>query len=140
MELLPESIRLSRRRLLQVGGLGTALSLPTLLAARAQAAAEHLPRADACIVLFLNGGPSHLDMWDMKPDAARRSAASSSRSTRRSRALQVCEHLPRLARQMHRATVIRSLHHTVNNSHAAAVYCALTGHDRGEIGGGARPR
>ncbi|MBY0458066.1 MAG: DUF1501 domain-containing protein, partial [Gemmataceae bacterium] len=49
------------------------------------------------------------------------------------------EHLPRFARQMHRCTVIRSAHHSVNNAHAAAVYCALTGHDRGEVGGGARP-
>jgi hypothetical protein len=40
---------------------------------------------------------------------------------------------------MHRCTVIRSAHHSVNNAHAAAVYCGLTGHDRGEIGGGARP-
>ena len=49
------------------------------------------------------------------------------------------EHLPKFARQMNRCTVIRSAHHSVNNAHAAAVYCALTGHDRGEIGGGARP-
>jgi hypothetical protein len=40
---------------------------------------------------------------------------------------------------MHRATLVRSMHHSVNNSHAAAVYAALTGHDRGELGGGARP-
>jgi hypothetical protein len=40
---------------------------------------------------------------------------------------------------MHRCTLIRSAHHSVNNAHAAAVYCSLTGHDRGEIGGGARP-
>nr|MCH9775072.1 DUF1501 domain-containing protein [Planctomycetota bacterium] len=51
----------------------------------------------------------------------------------------VCEHLPRLARQMHRATLVRSMNHSVNNAHAAAVYAALTGHDRGELGGGAKP-
>src|SRR5437763_770221 len=53
--------------------------------------------------------------------------------------LQLCEHLPRLARVMHHATVVRSVHHSVNNSHAAAVYAGLTGHDRGELGGGAKP-
>jgi len=53
--------------------------------------------------------------------------------------VQLCEHLPRLARQMHRCALLRSVHHGVNNSHAAAVYAGLTGHDRGEIGGGARP-
>ena len=46
------------------------LSLPRLLRAEAQPNGTGLtPRADACIILFLNGGPSHLDMWDMKPDA-----------------------------------------------------------------------
>src|SRR5205823_11237714 len=46
--------------------------------------------------------------------------------------VQLSEHLPRLARQMHHSTVIRSVHHSVNNAHAAAVYCGLTGHDRGD--------
>ena len=53
--------------------------------------------------------------------------------------VQLCEHLPRLARLVHHTTILRSVHHSVNNSHAAAVYAALTGHDRGEKGGGARP-
>ncbi|MEZ6045547.1 MAG: hypothetical protein R3C11_08205 [Planctomycetaceae bacterium] len=47
--------------------------------------------------------------------------------------------MPRLARQMHLATVVRSMHHGVNNAHAAAVYAAMTGHDRGEVGGGTLP-
>ena len=61
----------TRRQMLQVGGLGLmGLSLPRLLAAEAAAGAGGLtPRADACVLIFLNGGPSHLDMWDMKPDA-----------------------------------------------------------------------
>src|SRR5439155_3479893 len=46
--------------------------------------------------------------------------------------LLLCEHLPRLALQMHRCTLIRSVHHSVNNAHAAAVYTGLTGHDRGD--------
>ena len=62
-----------RREMLQVGGAGLlGLSLPGLLRAEAEAEAGHAglsPRADACILIFLNGGPSHLDMWDMKPDA-----------------------------------------------------------------------
>ncbi|HEY4262995.1 MAG TPA: hypothetical protein VGM98_22735, partial [Schlesneria sp.] len=63
----------SRRRVLQVGSLGMAglgLSLPNLLASENAAQQSHLkPMADNCILLFLNGGPSHLDMWDMKPNA-----------------------------------------------------------------------
>src|SRR5207249_3583676 len=53
--------------------------------------------------------------------------------------VQFSEHLPRLARHMHQCSVVRSVHHGVNNAHAAAVYAGMTGHDRGEIGGGARP-
>src|SRR5438105_14850850 len=62
-------VRISRRQLLQVGGISLfGLSLPRLFAAEANRPAAK-PRADACILLFLNGGPSHLDMWDMKPGA-----------------------------------------------------------------------
>lgn len=134
---------ISRRAALQIGGLGAGLSLPELLRAEStrpdMRASRLVPRADACIILMLNGGPSHLDMWDMKPEAPENVRGEFRPIDSSVPGLQVCELLPRLARQMHRATLIRSLHHTVNNAHAAAVYCALTGHDRGEIGGGARP-
>src|SRR5207253_2212784 len=42
------------------------------------------------------------------------------------------EHLPRTAKLLHRCALIRSAHHGVNNAHAAGVYTALTGHDRGD--------
>src|SRR5262249_58957553 len=45
---------------------------------------------------------------------------------------QLSEHLPRLAKHMHRCALVRSVHHSVNNAHAAAVYVGLTGHDRGD--------
>jgi len=136
--------RLSRRELLRVGGLGSlGISLPQLLAARAESAESSLAgpisRADACIVLFLNGGPSHLDMWDMKPSGPIEIRGEFSPIATSLKGVSVCEHLPRLARQMHRATLVRSMNHSVNNAHAAAVYAALTGHDRGELGGGAKP-
>jgi hypothetical protein len=96
-------------------------------------------RADACILLFLNGGPSHLDMWDMKPDAPREIQGEFKPIATSVPGVQFSEHLPRLAGQMHRSALVRSMHHSVNNAHAAAVYCGLTGHDRGERGGGAKP-
>jgi hypothetical protein len=46
--------------------------------------------------------------------------------------VQLSEHLPRLARHMDRCALVRSMHHRVNNAHAAAVYTGLTGHDRGD--------
>jgi len=129
---------ISRRHALQLGGLGLAgLSLPRLLAARESAAAP-TPRADHCIILFLNGGPPHLDMWDMKPEAPPEIRGEFSPIPTSLPGYFMGELLPRMAQQVHRSTVVRSMHHSVNNAHAAAVYCALTGHDRGELGGGAK--
>ena len=133
--------KLSRRELLQVGGSSLlGLSLPGLLRAQErQRQAGIEARADAAIILFLNGGPSHLDMWDMKPNAPAEIRGEFSPIATSVPGIQLSEHLPRLARHMHRCTLVRSVHHSVNNAHAAAVYTGLTGHDRGEIGGGARP-
>jgi hypothetical protein len=133
--------RLSRRQMLQIGGASLlGLSLPGLLRARYQpgevgphATADHL------IVIFLNGGPSHLDMWDMKPSAPVEIRGEFQPIATSMPGVQFSEHLPRLARHMHQCAVVRSVHHSVNNAHAAAVYAGMTGHDRGEIGGGARP-
>lgn len=133
--------RMSRREVLRVGGLGIAgLSLPQLLAAEESVdRRDARAKADACIVIFLNGGPSHLDMWDMKPRGPVEIRGEFSPISTSVSGVAVCEHLPRLATVMHRATLVRSMNHSVNNSHAAAVYAALTGHDRGEQGGGAKP-
>ncbi len=71
--------RLNRRKLLHVGALGTlGLSLPRLLRAEsrrpqpvvAKSETSTLPaKAKSCILFFMEGGPSHIDMWDMKPEA-----------------------------------------------------------------------
>ncbi len=131
----------SRREFVRVGSLGLmGLSLPRLLAAQAQAEQSGVPPlADACVLIFLNGGPSHLDMWDMKPEQSEGIRGEFQPIDTSLPGYQISEHLPRLSRHAHRATIVRSMHHGVNNSHAAAVYAAMTGHDRGEVGGGARP-
>src|SRR6478735_10038599 len=129
---------LSRRELLRVGGIGAAgLTLPQWLAAAE--GNERGCKADACIVLYLNGGPSHLDMWDLKPDAPIEIRGEFQPIATSLPGVQFGEHLPKTAQLMHLATLVRSMRHSVNNAHAAAVYAALTGHDRGEQGGGAKP-
>ncbi len=132
-------IRLTRRQVLQVGGISLfGLSLPRLLQATSARASDlGRPKADACILIFLNGGPSHLDMWDPKPLAPSGVRGEFKPISTSVPGVQFSEHLPRMAKHMHRCALLRSLHHSVNNSHAAAVYCGLTGHDRGERGGGA---
>jgi uncharacterized protein (DUF1501 family) len=126
--------RLSRRRMVQIGGAGLlGLTLPGLLRARAaDTVTSRAARADHLIVVFLNGGPSHLDMWDMKPAAPVEIRGEFRPIASSLPGVPLCEHLPRLARQMHRTCLVRSVHHSVNNAHAAAVYTALTGQDRGD--------
>jgi hypothetical protein len=134
--------RAARRRFLQCGTLGLAsggLTLSRLLETEANGSALRRTLADHAILVFLDGGPSHLDMWDMKPEAPEGIRGEFKPIATSLAGYQMCEHLPRLARQMHQATVVRSMHHSVNNSHGAAVYTALTGHDRGEAGGLASP-
>ena len=134
MNLGAEGGAISRRRLLEVGSLGLmGVTLPRLLRAeQANRAAGVVPRADACVVIFLNGGPSHLDMWDMKPDAPEGIRGEFKPIDTSVQGIQFSEHLPRLATIAHHASIVRSMHHSVNNAHALAVYTSLTGHDRGD--------
>ncbi|MEX2188276.1 MAG: DUF1501 domain-containing protein [Pirellulales bacterium] len=128
------SVLPSRREALRAGGLAVAgLSLPRLLAAE-RAASERgaSPPADACIVILLNGGPSHLDMWDMKPAAPDGIRGEFKPIATSAPGIQFSEHLPKLAKQAHHTTLVRSMQHGVNDAHALAVYTALTGHDRGD--------
>ncbi len=124
----PESGLVTRRRLLQVGGLG--LSLGGLWRAQeAQAAAgREAPagRIRACILIFYYGGPSHLDTFDMKPDAPAEVRGEFRPVATTVPGLRVCEHLPRTARIMHKLAVVRSLHHA-NRLHDSASIETLTG-------------
>src|SRR4051812_22517293 len=84
---------LSRRRVLQLGAVGLGgLSLPGLL--RLEAAETPRPRARSVIMLFLSGGPSHLDMWDLKPDAPEEIRGSFRPTATRVPGIHVSEHLP----------------------------------------------
>jgi hypothetical protein len=126
--------RLSRRRLLEVGGWSAAgLSLAGLLGSRSALAAEAIPaRAENCIIVFLNGGPSHLDMWDMKPNAPAEIRGPFNPISTHVAGIQLSEHLPRLAKCAPDFALLRSAYHRVSNAHALAVYLALTGDDRGD--------
>jgi hypothetical protein len=90
-------------------------------------------RAKSCILLFLAGGPSHLDMWDMKPAAPPEVRGEFKPVATTVPGLQLSEHLPRLARQARRFALVRAAHHRVSNAHWAATYFALTGEDRGDF-------
>ena len=105
----------SRRWFLQAGlnGLGGALHAQILrLQTEARGADAVLSRNSdrkSVILVWLSGGPSHLDTWDPKPDAPTECAGHTARSRRASRVFGFCEHLPRQAAIMDKLTVIRSV-------------------------------
>ncbi len=108
--------RFQRRQLLQAGLLGSGLlTLPELMRFRA-ATAETAPprRAKACIFIFLFGGPSHLDLWDMKPQAPREIRGEFQPIDTSVPGIQLCEHLPQLAQQMDKFCLLRSMTHRMN--------------------------
>ncbi len=129
----------NRRKFVQLGGLG--LSLPTLLASRELSLADSPDRATAgfgraksCIVLFAWGGMSHLDTFDLKPQAGSDTRSLFRPISTSVPGIEVCEHLPLVARQMHHLTVVRSVHHNAP-SHRSAAYWNLTGHQPPNLSG-----
>src|SRR5262245_48071006 len=103
---------LSRRDLLRLGtaGLfGSAVTLPGLLEGRARAAGKGQATKDVSLIfLFLHGGLSTIDTFDLKPDAPKEFRGEFRPIATNLPGLQVCEHLPRLAKQMDKLALIRS--------------------------------
>lgn len=96
----------SRRWFLQTGFAGVAgLTLPGLLRCRAEGAAGRR----AVILIWLSGGPSHVDTWDPKPDAPREIRGPFQSIATKIPGVRVCEHLPLQARIMDRLAIIRSV-------------------------------
>jgi len=87
-------------------------------------------KADHCIMLWLGGGACHVDTWDpkRKGDAKKRVAGSYYDAIDTAvKGIQVCEHLPRSAAIMDRLTLVRTVHHSTIDEHAAAVNRMHTG-------------
>lgn len=120
---------MSRRHALKVGGLGLlGLSLPKLLQAEANNSKPTLKaRAKSVIFLYQFGGPSHIDMFDMKPEAPEGIRGLHKPVATNADGIAISEHLPRLAKVTDKVTLIRSVHHHMKN-HNPASYYALTGH------------
>ena len=120
--------RLGRRPFLQsaMAGLG-ALQLPDLLRLQTQAAAAGRPRRDtACILVWLDGGPSHLDTYDLKPEAPVEFRGPFRPIGTRVPGMDLCELLPRQAKLADKFTLIRSCSHSEADHMKGAQYM-LTG-------------
>jgi hypothetical protein len=101
----------SRRNMLKasLAGLG-GLSLPELLRHRAEAAdSKPAPSRKSVILLWMAGGPSHIDTWDPKPGRPEMNRGPFGVTTTRVPGVIVCEHLPKMAAMLDRFTLIRSV-------------------------------
>src|SRR6185369_5746509 len=112
---------------LQAGGIGLlGLSMADIAAWRSAAAATAGPKPRAVIYIFLTGGPSQHDTFDMKPHGPPEFKGEFNPIATRTPGVQICEHLPMLAQRSQHWSLVRSLTHT-NNGHDAATYLMLTG-------------
>src|SRR5438552_3521127 len=106
---------ITRRQMLEVGGLVAAGSLSGWSGLRRAAAATtaqpavRSARARSCILLYLLGGPPHIDMWDLKPGALAEIRGPFGPISTRVPGIQICEHLPRLAQLTDRFALLRSV-------------------------------
>src|SRR6476469_1228037 len=116
-----------RDAMIRLGQLGLgSLSLPGLLGAEAQAAAARPGTARSCILLFLWGGPSQPDLWDMKPEAPDGVRSQFRPIDTVVPGIQICDQMPLLARHADKVAIVRSMSHESNN-HEPSVYHTLTG-------------
>ncbi|MBQ18707.1 MAG: hypothetical protein CMJ65_16470 [Planctomycetaceae bacterium] len=119
--------RLPRRAALQAGGL-LGLSLPALLQQQSLGAvAGEGGKAKSCIILYCWGGQSHIDTWDLKPDAPKQIRGPFKPIATNVPDIRVGEHIPRLARMADKLSIIRSVYHT-DPAHGRGMYWNLTGH------------
>src|SRR5438552_19181606 len=116
---------ITRRESLKIGALSAlgGLSLPELLRAEERRTGQARPgRAKNVIVLFLAGGAPHQDMYDLKPAAPAEIRGEFRPIATSATGIQVCEHLPRLARWMHRSALIRSVNHRAGCHNALPMF------------------
>src|SRR5829696_9013520 len=122
----------SRREFLRVGGLSAlGLSLPGFLRLSEAAAAAKAPAAGKktvnCILLWMQGGPSHHDTFDPKPDAPAEVRGEFRTTATTLPGVRVAEHLPLLAKQTDKYSIIRG-HDPKNGSHGIADHLMMSGH------------
>src|SRR5262245_29039328 len=120
---------ITRRHALKIGasGLLAGLSLPRLFQWQATAATETPGKAKACIFLFLEGGPSTIDMWDLKPEAPVEIRGPYKPIKTNVTGTLIGEHLPRCARLADKYTILRSHSHN-DNGHTTGYHYVMSGY------------
>jgi uncharacterized protein (DUF1501 family) len=130
----------SRREFLKVGALGAgALTLPGLLAARAQAAAAGKPVKNTSVVwLWLGGGPTHIETFDPKMDAPVEYRSVTGAVASRLPGVALGGTFPLTAKVADKMAFVRSFAHT-NSGHGGGTHFVMTGYDNREIDKGGQP-
>src|SRR5437588_8615645 len=133
----------TRRELLRAGSIGMlGLNLANFFAWQKSASAANkydgargFGAAESVIMVFLQGGPSHIDIWDPKPDAPANIRGDFKPIPTKIAGIQLSETMPLLAQQMDKATLIRSVSYTPNGlfNHTAAIYQMLTGEQADKV-------
>jgi len=113
-----------RRDFLRLGALGVGgLTLADLLRSEAKADESHRPKS--IIYVVLNGGPSHIDMYDLKPDAPAEYRGPFRPIATSLTGVRICELMPRQAAMMHQMTLLRGVRSVENDHYLAEVYSGL---------------
>ena len=120
---MPET--LSRREWLKLSAASVSFSLSGWLGSMAATAADNPQRRRSCILLWMNGGPSQLDTFDLKPGHA--NGGNFKEIQTAVPGIKISEHLPKIATHMERMAVIRSMS-TREADHGRATYQMRTGH------------
>ncbi len=126
---------LTRRQVLATSLAMSGLSLPTLLSLRSAAAAPVAPsgKARSCIILYCWGGMSHLESWDLKPNAPVEIRGEFAPISTATTGVSISEHLPLLALQTEKLAIVRSICHD-DSAHGRGMYWNLTGHRPPRVG------
>ena len=144
-DLCDRNLGMTRRDLLRVGGSGLlGLSLPTMLQLQAASAKETSSgvkvapgwgRAKSIIMVYLQGGPSHLDLWDPKDNVPDNVRSAFKAIDTKLPGVQFTEILPKLALVNDKMTMIRSMSYTPNGlfNHTAAIYQMMTGYTTDKV-------
>lgn len=127
--------RMTRREVMRVGGLSlfAGMTIPRLLAAAGEGGRKPHGRARSVVLFNLLGGPSHQDMFDMKPQAPVEIRGEFQPIATSLPGLQICEHLPNTARLMHKACLIRSVTHNYNAHNPLNIMTGFLGGDPNQL-------
>ena len=141
-DLCNAELKMARRDLLRLGGSGIlGMSLGTMLNLQAKAAATGSKggpgwgKAKSVVMIYLQGGPSHIDLWDPKESAPDNIRSAFSSISTQIPGVRYTEMLPQLAKVNDKFTQIRSMAYTPNGlfNHTAAIYQIMTGYTTDKV-------